>query len=509
MIFEKVQQIFIRNKYLLAIILLYLILRLINLTLLPIFNDEGIYLDWGWRETHTPDMLFYSLYDAKQPFLMWIFGIFESFIPDPLFAGRLVSVICGFGSLLGIYAIGKTVWDKSTGFFASLLYAVSPLFLFYDRQALMESAIAAVGIWSCYFLIKIGLKSFIQYSAFLGLILGIGFFIKSNGLIFLIASLFILVIFLFKNKQKDQIALLIFTTTIITCLVLLPLILQLSFWDSLKSNARFSLTTQDLLQFPIQIWVSNILVFLQVNFFFLTPLVMISSIIGLVKVLKNPSKPEMVLLFWLILTIGAQILMTRNSSLRYIVSFLPLLLLFTSASVMQLSKQYKTLEIIILLIIPFSLSLWQIVSPTQYILSMSKFTSIAPTEYVEGQTSGYGIDEIRRFINGHKTGSQIIIGIASNTGNPESAIEMYYQNSNSIIVTYMERKLFGDEIDQYDCINPGYALYFISRENQLAGLDKFFTKVTTIHNPYGTNTFGIYKLTPNCTGKTAQLRMAK
>jgi 4-amino-4-deoxy-L-arabinose transferase-like glycosyltransferase len=90
---------------LLFLLLFYFITHLINLTAIPIFNDESIYLDWGWRETHTPGYLYYSLYDGKQPLLMWLFGIAAHILPDPLFAGRFISVICGALTLIGVYTL--------------------------------------------------------------------------------------------------------------------------------------------------------------------------------------------------------------------------------------------------------------------------------------------------------------------------------------------------------------------------------------------------------------------
>jgi 4-amino-4-deoxy-L-arabinose transferase-like glycosyltransferase len=87
----------------------YFIFRLSSLTKIPIFNDESSYLDWGWRMLHDPTIPFYSITngDGKQPLLMWVFGLFEIFINDPLWAGRIVSVITGFAALLGIYVLAK------------------------------------------------------------------------------------------------------------------------------------------------------------------------------------------------------------------------------------------------------------------------------------------------------------------------------------------------------------------------------------------------------------------
>src|SRR5437868_2142427 len=92
------------SKYtFLILLLIYVVVRLTRLTALPIFNDEAIYLDWAWRELHTPGLLFYSLYDAKQPLLMWLFGLAEILIKDQLFAGRIVSVLTGALTLWGIW----------------------------------------------------------------------------------------------------------------------------------------------------------------------------------------------------------------------------------------------------------------------------------------------------------------------------------------------------------------------------------------------------------------------
>ena len=66
--FSRLKKVIIKNKFLTLLTIFYFVFRLVNLTKLPIFNDEAIYLDWGWRETHRAGFLYYSLYDAKQPF---------------------------------------------------------------------------------------------------------------------------------------------------------------------------------------------------------------------------------------------------------------------------------------------------------------------------------------------------------------------------------------------------------------------------------------------------------
>ncbi len=153
----------------------YILFRLLFISQLPLFNDESIYLNWGWKELHTPGALFYSLYDGKPPFLMWIFGIAESIISDPLLAGRLVAISGGLITMIGIYTLGKKYFSLHIAVISSLLYMAIPIFTTFDRLALMESAISACGVWSVYYLLKV-LKGHHMKDAFiLGLILGIGF----------------------------------------------------------------------------------------------------------------------------------------------------------------------------------------------------------------------------------------------------------------------------------------------------------------------------------------------
>jgi hypothetical protein len=78
---------------------LYLILRLPNLTLLPIFADEAIYIRWSQVMKAEATLRFLPMTDGKQPLFMWMLMPMLKLIEDPLLAGRLLSVASGLGSL--------------------------------------------------------------------------------------------------------------------------------------------------------------------------------------------------------------------------------------------------------------------------------------------------------------------------------------------------------------------------------------------------------------------------
>src|SRR3989344_1902094 len=125
----------------------YFVSRLINLVDLPIFTDEAIYIRWAQIGGNDSSWRFISLTDGKQPLFVWGIMVALRLFNDPLFAGRLVSVIAGFFSLIGIGILSGTMFRSvKTGFFASLLYLASPFSLMYDRLALMDSLLATFSI---------------------------------------------------------------------------------------------------------------------------------------------------------------------------------------------------------------------------------------------------------------------------------------------------------------------------------------------------------------------------
>lgn len=499
------------NKFIILLIIFYFIIRLINLTKLPIFNDEAIYLDWGWRETHVPGFLYYSLYDAKQPFLMWVFGIMQQLLLDPLFAGRIVSVFTGFLTFLGIYKISNKLFDKKVALLASFTYTLIPLFSFYDRQALMESSISAAGIWSGYFLLRIFENKEYRHAVILGLILGIGFFIKSSALVFLISFL-ISVIYLMKISAKK---LKVLEITIIAMLVFLLVISLLlinpEFWRTLNSNSRFTLTFSEFLSFPVSVWLSSFATHVKISFFYFTPLLFVASMIGSLLIFKKSSKHKLFLLYFF-LSLFIATFSVKGGFDRYIASFLPFLVICSAYVLILVINRNKIngyLMVLIFLSVPLFLTSYQIINFPGYILTMGKNSGYSHTNYLSGFTSGYGVNEAIDYFKKLSKREKFAIGIAQNSGNPESAFQIYFNKNRNVKVVYLDSKLFGVDLSKYDCLSTGIKTYFVSRDNQQAGLEKFFKKITEFKNPYGTNSIGVYILKEDCQGEILNAAISK
>jgi hypothetical protein len=194
---------------------------------------------------------------------------------------------------------------------------------------------------------------------------------------------------------------------------------------------------------------------------------------------------------------------------RYLVSFLPFLVIPASYFMFLIFTKNKVFGVfltLIILIISFCLTVFQVEDPANYLLEAQKLTYFGNSAYLHEFTSGYGVDETVSYLKNLSKQNKIMVTIAENTGNPESAIIIYFNKSSNVQVVYMDSKIFGSALNSYDCLSANVPLYFVARDEQLAGLDKYLEKVRTIKNPYGSNTIGIYTLKKNCQGKTFELR---
>jgi len=134
----------------LLIIALFFVVRLVNLTILPIFADEAIYIRWSQVMRAEPTLRFLPLSDGKQPLFMWLTIPFLKIFSDPLLAGRFLSVLAGLGSLVGITLIAWLLFkEKRIVLMTALFYAVVPFFVFFDRLALVDSLLAMFSLWLC------------------------------------------------------------------------------------------------------------------------------------------------------------------------------------------------------------------------------------------------------------------------------------------------------------------------------------------------------------------------
>jgi hypothetical protein len=97
-----------------------------------------------------------------------------------------------------------------------------------------------------------------------------------------------------------------------------------------------------------------------------------------------------------------------------------------------------------------------------------------------------------------------MVGFAFNSGNPENAIDVYMVNTSHAASVHMSA-LFIPNLSKYQCLSSKYPVYFVSRYNQLSGLDAYFVQEKMYKNPYANYSIGIYTLKKNCKGNTLSI----
>ena len=196
----------------LGIFLLALGIRIYNLTILPVFVDEAIYIRWAQVMGAEPTLRFLPLSDGKQPLFMWILMFYVRRLADPLFAGRILSVASGIGTMLGIFAVSYLLFrNKFVSLFSTILYALSPITLFFDRLALVDSLLAMLGIWILFFGILTAKRRRLDLAMITGFLLGAALLTKSPA-IFFVLLLPAAGIFLKKPKDLLKLGLLLLVT---------------------------------------------------------------------------------------------------------------------------------------------------------------------------------------------------------------------------------------------------------------------------------------------------------
>ncbi|MCR4264106.1 MAG: glycosyltransferase family 39 protein [Candidatus Roizmanbacteria bacterium] len=247
----------------LAITIAYFVIRLTNLTDIPIFTDEAIYIRWAQIGGQDVSHRFISLTDGKQPLFVWGTMATLRLFSDPLFAGRIVSVFTGFFSLVGVAVLSYELFKKkSVALLASILYLTSPFALMYDRLALMDSMLATFSIWSLFLAIRLVKTERLDMALILGMSLGGGVLTKTSGFISIYLLPVTLLLFNFAQKEwklKFMRLLGLMAVSVILSQVYYS-ILRLSPWFYLieQKDATFVYPLQEWMLHPFRFVINNL-----------------------------------------------------------------------------------------------------------------------------------------------------------------------------------------------------------------------------------------------------------
>lgn len=348
-------------EWLVVVVLIigYFALTLTNLTKLPIFVDEALYLRWAQIAWHDASWRFISLTDGKQPLYIWFVIPFMKLISDPLAAGRTASVVTGLFTVLGMGYLGWLLDHKKTGFFAMLLAIFSPYLFFYYRFGVMESMLVAGAIWVCSLSILLARSRRLDVALILGIATGLTMLVKSSGTFFL---LLIPVAYLLVVKPKA-----IFSKTTFRFAGLVSIswlmatviynVQRLSPWMHMigQKNAFF-IVSYDQIFSDLGRLSNNFLDVWRWQVAYTSLPILLLSLVGFYLISKNNRRLSLFISIWLFGPMLGTVALARLFAPRYIIFVTPFILLFAAYFLSRL-KTLKSLVFttIIVFLLPLSL----------------------------------------------------------------------------------------------------------------------------------------------------------
>jgi len=428
------------------ILLVFFLLRLINLTLLPIFADEAIYIRWSQIMRAEATLRFLPLSDGKQPLFMWAIIPFLKIFTDPLLAGRFLSVLSGLGSLVGIFFLTWGLFKKKwISLLTSFLYALLPFFVFFDRLALVDSMLLMFGIWLAYLCILLARRPRLDLALIMGMILGGALITKSPAIFF--AIMMPSALLLGKDLKKN-----IFP---FFGLWLLILALGFGFYNFLlrlgpgfqmiaSRNKDYLFTFQEILTHPLDPLKPHLIdLFSWLPNLFTWPVCLL-VLLGLFWGLRKKTKETLFLLIWFIVPFFPQAVLAKVFTPRYILFTLwPLVVLAAFGGVWlfeQLTLIKKRFQKKIGLILMMVLFLLIIFPSLKYNFLLLTNPEKAPLPrnlrngHLEEWTAGQGLKESAEFFKEKAKISSVFVGTEGSFGTLPDGLQIYLEKIPNIRV---------------------------------------------------------------------------
>jgi len=418
-------------------VLSYFFLRLYNLMSLPIFTDEAIYTRWSQIARFDPNWRFISLTDGKQPLFVWFDVIVMKFVQDPLMAGRIVSVLAGFFTMIGLFFLGREVFkNRWIGILSAGLYLIYPFALVYDRMALYDSLVGTFMVWGLYFEILLVRRMRLDIALILGMIIGAGILTKTSGFFSIYLSPFLLIIFDWSKEERLKRFIkwvgLMFIAVVMAYGYYFILRLSSFYHIINEKNTIFVYPLHDWFSHPFNFFIGNIkgvwdwfITYLTWPFFLL--------IAGSLFINYKFTKEKILLILWFVIPFSALALFGKVLYPRFIFFMTLSLLPLIAFTVNELFKNIKNK----ILFFAFLLIILFLVFRSDYLIvtdfARAPITNSDLGQYINDWPAGGGIKEIVGYLGKEAKKGEIYVASLGTFGSlPTYAIEIYMGDNKRV-----------------------------------------------------------------------------
>src|SRR3989338_8951619 len=419
----------------LAIIALFFLLRLPNLTLQPIFADEAIYIRWAQVMRAEPTLRFLPLTDGKTPLFMWATMPFLKIFPDPLFAGRFLSVMTGFFTLVGVFLLARKIFGIKVGFLSAFIYAVTPYTIFFDRMALVDSMLASFTIWAMYFAFLLADKLRLDLAMILGYLLGGALLTKTPAMIHLLILPVSVLGFKIKGKSRLVKLITLWIVAVGIAIIMYNLLRLGPGFQMLSSrNNDYVFAIAELAGRPLDPFIPHLR---DISDWFpklLTWPIIGALLVGVWFTIKTKNRLAAVIFLWALIPVLILMTFLRTFTARYLLFSIPPLLIIASYGLERLSESLRIIKIpaiiLFLAVLPAMHFDYQLLTnpPPD---NLPKAETIG---YFEDWTAGYNFEEIAKFLIEKRKEGPVVVGTEGYFGTLPDGLLIYLDKENIQVV---------------------------------------------------------------------------
>lgn len=430
----------------LLILLLYFILRLPNLTILPIFADEAVYIRWAQVMKAEPSLRFLPLQVGSPPLFIWLMMPFLKISTDPLLAGRLLSVFSGFLSLIGVFGVSYVLFKNlRLSLLSGLLYCVLPFMVFSERLALIDTTMTMFGIWLALLAIILSRYQRLDLAMIMGFLFGSALLTKTPAVFYTLSLPFLT--FLNYPRSKDKKTKAIYLSKLTGLLLVVFSIGYFIYNFLLRLGPNFQLIAlrnnegvfnfREVIINPLNPlwphlkdladWLPNLI----------SLPIFILVIMGMFFCLKSKPKSFLFLLAWSLFPLVIVSMVSKVFTPRYVLFTIWPLVIFAGYGMEYiyniLRNRFNRLVVLILVLIvivpALSYDYWLINNPEKAPLPRNLRSG-----HLEEWSAGQGIKEISIYLKERSKNKKIFVGTEGTFGTLPDGLQMYLQNVPNITV---------------------------------------------------------------------------
>lgn len=424
---------------LLLIIGIYFLIRLPNLTNQPVFADEAIYIRWAQVMKAEPTLRFLPLSDGKTPLFMWMMMPIFKIVEDPLLAGRLLGVLSGLGSLIGIFLIGTVFFSRRVGLFSVFIFALTPYIFFFDRMALVDSMLSMFTTWSIFFAFLLVKYQRIDLAMILGYFLGAGLLTKTPGMFNVLTMPIAILTLTGKATSRIKKVIKIFGLFVISIGVGLGIynILRLGpgFTNLSARNQDYVRDPMDLLKNPFDPFMPHLGDILEWWPLLLGYPLIIAIALGIISGVLKKNRYLLSILLIGITPLIIQMALLRTFTARYMLFSIPPLILVAAFGIDSLILRLKRFQLpaILVTVVLFSFTGLSFAQKLVYDIENAPLPKNERRGYLEDWTAGTGLREIAAMLDKESKKGLIIIGTEGSFGTLPDGLQIYFDKNRNVV----------------------------------------------------------------------------